>query len=418
MAVPLAPDAPGAESTLRLRALATAGDADAVPIVALAGGPGQSAVALAAAFERMLRPVAGHRPLIVFDQRGTGRSGLLRCPALERAAGRLAAPSARCARTLGPARAHHLTADSVADLDAVRAELGGERIAIYAVSYGSRLALAYAAAHPERVERIVLDSPVPLAGPDPLQRATLRAIPRVLRSVCARGCPGAGPRPGRDLRRLVARWRHGGDPGARRRAALLDAVLAGEWAPRLRRLLPGAVRAALAGDGRRLARLVRAGTATVRAPQPPALFSAAAHAATVCGEVALPWPPAAPPARRAAALRKAVARLPGRATGPFDRATVAASPTVDLCRRWPAAADRPRAVAPRTPTLVLAGGHDLLTPLADSRRLAGQLPDGRLAVAPRAGHNVLARPDGSRILAVVRAFLADRPSGLPTSPDE
>jgi pimeloyl-ACP methyl ester carboxylesterase len=61
-------------------------------LVALAGGPGQSATSLDAVFARVLAGVLDRYQLVVFDQRGTGRSGVLDCPT--RRAGISGGPSA------------------------------------------------------------------------------------------------------------------------------------------------------------------------------------------------------------------------------------------------------------------------------------------------------------------------------------
>src|SRR3954451_19689264 len=71
-------------------------------VLALAGGPGQAAVPLLRAFENDLRPLLADHAVVVFDPRGVGRSGRLRC----QVAGRT--PVKRigsCARDLGPRRA-------------------------------------------------------------------------------------------------------------------------------------------------------------------------------------------------------------------------------------------------------------------------------------------------------------------------
>ncbi|HEU0025028.1 MAG TPA: hypothetical protein VFQ12_10370, partial [Thermoleophilaceae bacterium] len=72
-------------------------------VVVLAGGPGQSATAaFAGDGASLLYPASRSRDVIVFDQRGTGLSGALRCRSLERAnlleAG---VAAARCATSLG-----------------------------------------------------------------------------------------------------------------------------------------------------------------------------------------------------------------------------------------------------------------------------------------------------------------------------
>ena len=81
--------------------------------------------------------------------------------------------AAVCAERLGPARARYTTQETVADLEAVRAALGYERIALYGTSYGTKLAVAYARAHPDRVERLLLDSVVAPDGADADMRVLL-----------------------------------------------------------------------------------------------------------------------------------------------------------------------------------------------------------------------------------------------------
>ena len=55
------------------------------------------------------------------------------------------------AAQLGARRGLYRTADSVADIEALREQAGYARLTIYAVSYGTKVALAYAAAHPDRI---------------------------------------------------------------------------------------------------------------------------------------------------------------------------------------------------------------------------------------------------------------------------
>jgi proline iminopeptidase len=59
-------------------------------------------------------------------------------------------------------KAHINVAASVADLEALRAHLGLERMTLLGHSWGAMLAAAYVAAHPERVDRLVLVGPGPL----------------------------------------------------------------------------------------------------------------------------------------------------------------------------------------------------------------------------------------------------------------
>ncbi|MGQ0845233.1 MAG: alpha/beta hydrolase [Sporichthyaceae bacterium] len=66
-----------------------------------------------------------------------------------------------CAVRNGDLLRHVRTADTVKDMDAIRAALGEERINFYGMSYGTFLGQTYATAYPGRVRRMVLDGNVP-----------------------------------------------------------------------------------------------------------------------------------------------------------------------------------------------------------------------------------------------------------------
>ena len=127
---------------------------------------------------------------MIYDQRGSGRSGLLRCRALERSnllhAGDAAAA---CARRLGPRRAFYTSRDTADDIDALREQLGAEQVALYGTSYGTKVALAYALRYPARVDRLVLDSVAEVDGPSPFYLDSFEAVPRALRALCRGHCP-------------------------------------------------------------------------------------------------------------------------------------------------------------------------------------------------------------------------------------
>lgn len=139
----------------------------------LAGGPGQSAIQTYPELAHAFAPLLKHHDVLLLDQRGTGDSHPLKCPALEkRMKGQDEAnPSveqraqwlAQCAqeveKTADPR--FYTTSDAVADLDAVRQALGVPKLDLVGVSYGTRMAQHYAQAHPDAVRSIVLDGVVP-----------------------------------------------------------------------------------------------------------------------------------------------------------------------------------------------------------------------------------------------------------------
>lgn len=100
------------------------------PLVVVPGGPMR-----ASAYLGDLGGLSAHRQLVLLDLRGTGDSQVPADPA-----------TYRCDR-------------QVADLEALRGELGRERLDLLAHSAGADLAILYAARHPERVRTLTLVAP-------------------------------------------------------------------------------------------------------------------------------------------------------------------------------------------------------------------------------------------------------------------
>jgi pimeloyl-ACP methyl ester carboxylesterase len=389
-------------------------------VVALAGGPGQAAFPLLRPMASRLGPrVLAHRRLVTFDQRGTGQSGPLRCPGIDRVEERrrLASAVGACARRIGPRRVHYTTADSVEDLEAVRRALGVPRIVLYGTSYGTKVALDYAARHPQHVSRLLLDSVTPPTR-DPFERATLAAVPRVLRAICARGrCPFTRD-PAGDLTKLTARleraplqgrWidSHGRAHRVAVRATQLFALLLDtDTNPLVRARFPAAVRSAVTGDATPLIALLRSG---VREDGDDGV-NVALYVATRCEDGDVPWPDGTPIAQRAAATEAALAALAPGSLAPFHPATLRATGLLDICRAWPESPIRqPSVPLPDVPVLILSGDEDLRTPRSEALALAARLPRARLLTVPTAGHSALGADETSCAARAVEAFLAARP---------
>lgn len=389
-------------------------------VLAIAGGPGQAAVPLLESFAAVLRPALRGRTLVTFDQRGTGGSGRLRCAALSGSSGSLVAAIGRCAAELGPRRTAYTTTASVADVEAVRSALGVEKLILYAASYGTKVALLYAATYPERVERLVLDSVVLPDGIDPWQRSTLASIPRVLRSICAGSCRFTRD-PAADLAALAHRLgrRSLRGPvldgrGRSHRASLVEPellalLLTGDFDPYLRAALPAAVRSALNGDPAPLLRLlVGAGAGAPNLGSD----SDAVYVATTCQDGFVPWAVGTPLDARRAAVDAAAAGIPSRDFAPFDRASVRAFGTADLCRAWPESPIvQPLPALPSTPALILSGDDDLRTPRIDALALASRLPGAHVLQVPDAGHGVLFSDPADCAERAVATFVSGRVPG-------
>src|SRR5262249_7730600 len=159
----------------------------------IAGGPGQGSAFVfglgtpaEASFYRYLFP--GYT-LVAYDDRGTGNSGVLRCPGLQSSTtfdvNIEGQQVAACAASLGPAAPFFSTHEHAEDLEAVRQSLGADKVGLWGTSYGTKLAVAYALQHPDHVERLLLDSVVPPELPDPDDTDGLRAMPATLSAFCA-----------------------------------------------------------------------------------------------------------------------------------------------------------------------------------------------------------------------------------------
>ncbi len=407
LAVPLDPGgaAPGTVTLSIRRHRAAVGEARTA-VVALAGGPGQPAIPYAERFAEVLGPILDTRDEIVFDQRGTGTSQPLSCQ-VRRSARTLEQAISQCAAAIGPKRAFFTTADTVADIEAIRQAGGYEKLVLYGTSYGTKVAEDYAQAHPDRVEALVLDSVVAPDGPDVLNRSTFEALPRVLRQICARGaCRGVTRDPLADLTRLVRRLHRGrlqarlvGVHGHARTVpihptGLLEALLVGDFSGRTRAEFVTDVRAAVDGDAAPLARLL---LTTTRVGGEGGEFNGPLYYATSCEEQLFPWNRAAGQAQKLREARGAVSAMPRSVFAPFTGADALALSDISACSAWPYAAAPPPATSgalPEVPTLILSGADDLRTPTSSARALAGRIPGSHLLVVPFTGHSVLGEDPG------------------------
>jgi pimeloyl-ACP methyl ester carboxylesterase len=422
--VPLDPSGhtPGTITLAIRRHRAPVGEARTA-VVALAGGPGQAANSFAEDFTQLLGPILSTRDLIVFDQRGTGNSGGLVCKSLRRN-GPVGKIIEKCAAEIGPARAFYTTADSVADIEAIRVAGGYEKLVLYGTSYGTKVAEQYAQDYPDHVEALILDSVVGPDGPEQLDHSTFAAIPRILSQLCAnRACARITPHPDRDLATLVRRMRH--RPVSGRvidghgvahtvhvsSDDLLGMLVAGDLEPVLRAQFPAAVRAALDGDTAPLARLDA--YATSGSPESSSEgINVPLYLATTCEEEQFPWSRAAAPGARLVQAINTAVRTPASTFAPFTAANALDLSDIRECAYWPFATAAPlvdNAPFPRVPTLILSGADDLRTPTADAREVAAQIPGSHLLVVPNTGHSVLGTDPSSCAGDALDALFAGRP---------
>jgi pimeloyl-ACP methyl ester carboxylesterase len=341
-------------------------------------------------------PLMSNEQIVTFDPRGTGGRAP-RCRDLEAAdptdAGRQAEA---CAALLGDTRRFFRAADTVEDIEALRAWLGVERLAIVGPGYGSYVAQLYALRYPEHVRRLILTAAVDAAGPDPLYRDSPAAARRILAELCG------GPRCNRftrdpvgDTRELVAAMAAAPLQGrvvdrfGRRRTAALTRedlfflLLAGDGNPVVRGDYPAAVVSALRGDHAPLLRLAQRARGAARAVR-PRIWSTATAAAATCEETRFPWEWHAGPAEREAAAQQAAAAMDPALADPFDPLTLARSSRIRLCSRWPTASAGPPAEPrpmPDVPVLLLQDPTHVGAPVETAMRTASRFAHATLLLA-------------------------------------
>jgi pimeloyl-ACP methyl ester carboxylesterase len=400
-------------------------------VVALAGGPGQAALPLAAFIAKAIAPALGSRDLLVFDQRGTGTSDPLSCSALEASSDApLSSLIERCAAEIGPARGAYTTQESVEDIEALRVAGGYEKLVLYGTSYGTKVALEYAERYPQNVQALVLDSVVPSDVPDPLDITSFQAIPGILDELCAGdACAGITNDPVADLARLTARLQKRAlsgsvyDGAGRRHAITMTApdlfhiLEAGDLNPALRALLPAAMVSALRGDHDPLLRLQALSEGLV--PSVPVESSGEAtpeidfvlYLDTLCEESPFPWSRGAPAATRLQEASAFTNALPASDFYPFEASASFANSLVPECAYWPDASPPPPAPSPLpdVPTLILSGEQDMRTPTSNARAVAAEVPDAQLLLVPFTGHSVLGSDLSDCSALAVQDFFAAVP---------
>jgi pimeloyl-ACP methyl ester carboxylesterase len=381
-------------------------------IMAIDGGPGYASTSapFARSLAAVLGPLLDRYDLVLFDERGTGRSDVVDCPDLQARLVPEPIAIAECANQLGPRYAGYTTGEAAHDLEAVRQALGLGRVLFYGDSYGTLFGQAYAARHPGSLRGLIIDSAYP--ANDPYYRTLLPAGRRGLRIACWRA-PECSGDPVARYSRVVRRF----DAVGRSAAGMLSFLLrAGTLAPRSYLSLDEGDHRFLAGEPERLNRLI--------APGPPghgplSEFSYGLEIAVECNDYPLLWDRTLP------GVDERIGQLAGAAlTGigiryfaPFGRREYLLSNAAHLtnCLNWPVpppgGLEPPVPVgwkAPTSfPTLILAGEVDDITSVQEAREVEARFPRSRLYVVPDRGHSSsLYFPFRSPAVGVIRRFIA------------
>lgn len=361
------------------------------PVFFIAGGPGQSAVDTFPGLAPVFKSVMKKRDIILVDQRGTGKSNLLQCKGEpgqaegeDRASERRR--TERCIATLS-AKAdlrHYTTTEAVADLDAVRAAMHLEKINLFGISYGTRVAQQYALRHPGHVRTITLDSPVPnTLGLGNIFARNLDNALSAQFALCSRnaGCKAKMGDPRVELSKLLARLRtapvevvyRDASTGEQKTGTLTADKVAGlvrmyAYMPAAGALLPQLIHEAAEGRYASLMAL-----AEMLSGQMEDGMAIGMQMSVVCSEDAGSF----------------IAR-------PDDADTVLGNRMVDTmaaaCAQWPKGrkpADFNTPLRGDWPVLILTGEFDPVTPPAYGQEIARTLPNSRWLNLVGQGHNVI-----------------------------
>lgn len=389
------------------------------PLFYLQGGPGADAIGWSASVHAsVVAPIVAERDLVVFDQRGTGFSTpKLECPDLhtdDPVAAATACRESLLAAAIDPAA--YTTAANAADVRDIARALGYNRIDVYGISYGTRLAMTLMRDDPSLVRAAVLDSALP---PDVLRvndtAANADEALDTLFADCAADpvCSQTYPDLAQTFDALLTQSAQtpivvpGTDALGGDQALTLDpagVVNAAVWGLHISDYIPAvpyAISALQQGDVTSLNPLA-------------AIFSASApdmntvvNLAITCHEQILPT--------TADALNAAFDAHPR--TAAFGRLHVFGDPAtgIAVCQALGISAATPAELAPLQtdrPSLVLAGGLDPTTPAAYGERAARASSHSTFVLWPTAGHGVSAGPDAHCAQSIISQFLTD-PAATP-----
>src|SRR3954469_10187000 len=128
------------------------------------GGPGYSTTGTGASYAAMYGGLLRRHNLLLVDQRGTGRSEAIDCPALQNLKIAYSVAAGRCGRSQGPRSDDYGSARSADDLAAVIRRLDVGQVDLYGDSYGTFFAQVFAGRHADQLRSIVVDSAYPTYG--------------------------------------------------------------------------------------------------------------------------------------------------------------------------------------------------------------------------------------------------------------
>lgn len=400
--VPENPDAPDVRTlSLSVAVVPAREPEERPPVVLIAGGPGQASQSAYGPALAAFDALRNHHDIVLLDQRGTGESHALRCEDTQvldlNDAVSMKVDGERlesCRDAQDADLTQYTTARAVEDLDHVLGKLGYAKAHLVGGSYGTRVALAFARAHPERTASIVIDgvAPVDFAMPLSFAKDAEAALDTLIADCEAdTACAAAFPQLRTDVRAIatkpaadvtVTHPRTGADESVelsgRALAAGMRSML---YAPELATLLPLSVTSATKGDfGPLVAQAALLGDGMGGS------LSEGMFLSVICAED-VPF----------ITDERAAEETAGTLMGMMFVEHLRTS-----CEHWvraPIPDGFRDPVVSDVPALVLSGAIDPVTPPRWGARALEGLANGRHIVVPGAGHGITTLPCADEVLA-------------------
>jgi pimeloyl-ACP methyl ester carboxylesterase len=390
----------------------------------LAGGPSEAATPAAPFLAKQFAALRERRDILLVDQRGTGGSHALDCDLYPGASPQTAlgaffpADRVRACRSDLERSADlrmYTTANAVDDLDEIRAALGYDRLDLFGVSYGTRAAQVFMRRHPDRARTAYLHGVAPAFDPMPLNfpQYAQHAIDAIFADCRAdAACRAAFPDSAAELRAIIGRAAtrpipvdildsRTGDPVhvSLSRDLLAEALRYLMYESASAVFVPLLVHQAAQGDFAPLAEFALATRRQLVNSSGQGLYLA-----VTCSED-LPF------IKAPEAEREAANTFLGDYRYRQQRAAC------DAWVRGPVPADSLAPVHADTPTLMVVGSWDPVTPPANAQKVATTLPHSRTVVIPAGGHGFAGLPGVEPCVESIATRFIERGStdGLDTS---
>ncbi len=408
-------------------------------LVATEGGPGYPATESRDEYLELYAPLRASRDVLIMDNRGTGRSGAIDCPALQSAAALTEALVADCGRQLGARAPLYSTTLATDDLSALLTALAVGPVDLYGDSYGTFFAQVFALRHPRQLRSLVLDGAYPLGDSSyAWYPAYAPAMREKFNLACSRASdcrelPGDSMShiaPALQLLRAHPMLVKNRDSSGRWHRFTADAtalaiVMYGSAPARASvREVDAAARAYVGGDQTPLLRLMaetQSGVDSRDATQSPQAYSTGLAAAVMCQDAPQVFDMTLTPAQRMLDRDRVMAQRNLSAPdtyAPFTLDEYRRMPLdysfIDECVQWPTYPATwppgrlvpPGTSYPDTPTLVVSGDLDNITPVADAEAATRNFPRGRHVVVRNGVHvNALPHARADCGAGIVRRFI-------------